>query len=130
MSPNSLTKGLKDTGHPMKQKFGIQHLLKMIHEISLPFVIRQAKNRCHAYYTMVEMGTNVSSVVAFQGWWVLKSKLFAQESTCSKEILISTSLNHLWFSVDGVIKVDYLDFPCKKIEILCELDVGVIACNF
>ena len=39
--------------------------------------------------------TNVSSVVAFQGWWVLKSKLFAQESTCSKEILISTSLNHL-----------------------------------
>ena len=30
----------------------------MIHEISLPFVIRQAKNRRHAYYTMVEMGTN------------------------------------------------------------------------
>ena len=42
----------------MKQKIGIQHLLKMIHEISLPFVIRQAKNRRHAYYTMVEMGTN------------------------------------------------------------------------
>jgi hypothetical protein len=56
---------------------------------------------------------NVSSVVAFQGWWVLKSKLFAQESTCSKEILISTSLNHLWFSVVRVIKVDYLDFPCE-----------------
>ena len=30
----------------------------MIHEISLPFVIRQAKNRRHAYYTMVEMATN------------------------------------------------------------------------
>ena len=39
--------------------------------------------------------SNVSSVVEFQGWWVLKSKLFAQESTCSKEILILTSLNHL-----------------------------------
>ena len=36
---------------------------------------------------------NVSSVVAFQGWWVLKNKLCAQESTCSKEILISTSMN-------------------------------------
>ena len=71
---------------------------------------------------------NVSSVVEFQRWWVLK--LFAQESTCSKEILISTSLNHLWFLVDGVIKVDYLYFPWEKIEILCELDVGVIACNF
>ena len=43
MSPNSLTKGLKDTGHPMKQKIGIQHLLKIIHEISLHFVIREAK---------------------------------------------------------------------------------------
>ena len=39
----------------------------------------------HAYimYTTI----NVSSVVAFQRWWVLKSKLFAQES---KEMLIST----------------------------------------
>ena len=42
---------------------------------------------------------NVSSVVAFQRWWVLKSKLFPQESTSSKEILIRTTLNHLWFSV-------------------------------
>ena len=73
---------------------------------------------------------NISSVVAFQRWWVLKSKLFAQESTCSNEILIPTSLNHLWFSVVGVLKVDYLDFPCEIFEILCELDVGVIACIF
>jgi hypothetical protein len=35
------------------------------------------------------------NVVAFQRWWVLKSKLFAQESTSSKEILIVTTLNHL-----------------------------------
>jgi hypothetical protein len=74
--------------------------------------------------------TNVSSVVAFQRWWVLNSKLFAQESTCSKEILISTSLNHLWFSVVGAIKGDYLDFPCENFEIHYELDVGIIACNF
>ena len=25
---------------------------------------------------------NISSVVEFQRWWVLKSKLFGQESTC------------------------------------------------
>ena len=28
---------------------------------------------------------NVSSVVEFQRWWVIKCKIFAQESTCSKE---------------------------------------------
>ena len=28
---------------------------------------------------------NISSVVEFQTWSVLKSKIFAQESTCSKE---------------------------------------------
>ena len=38
---------------------------------------------------------NISLVVAFQRWWVLKSKLFAKKSTCSKEILIFISLNHL-----------------------------------
>ena len=44
------------------------------------------------YYCMY---FNVISVVEFQRWWVLKSKLFAQESTCSKEFLIPTSLNYL-----------------------------------
>ena len=42
-----------------------------------------------------EMKASVSSVVEFQRWWVLKSKIFAQESTCSKEILIPTTLNYL-----------------------------------
>ena len=73
------------------------------------------------------LNINVSSVVEFQRWWVLKSKTFAQESTCSKEILIPSTLNYLWSSVVGVVKVDYLDFPC---EILCEFDVRIIACNF
>ena len=31
---------------------------------------------------------NVSSVVEFQRWWVLKCKLFAKESTCSKETVV------------------------------------------
>ena len=41
------------------------------------------------------LSISISSVVEFQRWWVLKSKLFAQKSTCSKEILIPTTLNHL-----------------------------------
>ena len=74
---------------------------------------------------------NVNSVVEFQRWLVLKSKLFAQESTYStREILILNSLNYLWSSLVGVLKVDYLDFLCEIFEILCELDVGVITCIF
>ena len=45
--------------------------------------------------TLLELEFNISSVMEFQRWWVLKSKLFAQKSTCSKEILIPTTLNHL-----------------------------------
>ena len=76
------------------------------------------------------MYSNIRSVVEFQRWWVLKSKLFAKKSTCSEEIFIPTALNHLRFSGVGVLKVEYLDFPCEIFEILCELDVGVIACIF
>ena len=43
--------------------------------------------------------------------------------------LIPTTSNYLWSSVVGVVKVDYFDFPCEIFEILCELDVRVIACN-
>ena len=66
----------------------------------------------------------------FQRWWVLKSKVFAQKSTWSKENLIPTTLNYLSYSVVGVVKVDYLDFPCEIFKILCEIDARVIACNF
>ena len=38
--------------------------------------------------SMVSMFSNISSVVEFQRWWVLKCKLFAQESTCSKETVV------------------------------------------
>ena len=34
---------------------------------------------------------SVRSVVEFQRWWVLKSMILTQESTCSKEILITTT---------------------------------------
>ena len=48
---------------------------------------------------VMHVAYNISSVVEFQKWWVLKSKLFAQKSTSSKEILIPTTLNYLWSSV-------------------------------
>ena len=37
------------------------------------------------YYSCVLI--NISSVVEFQRWWVLKSKLFAQKSTCHQKFL-------------------------------------------
>ena len=44
--------------------------------------------------------------------------------------LIQITSNYLWASEVGVVKVDYFDFTCKKIEKKCELDIRVIACNF
>ena len=32
----------------------------------------------------LDIGNNISLVVEFQRWWVLKSKLFGQESTCNQ----------------------------------------------
>ena len=46
-------------------------------------------------YLEYQVGIYISSVVEVQRCWVLKSKLFAQESTCSMEILIPTTLKHL-----------------------------------
>ena len=48
----------------MKQKIGIQHLLKMIHEISLPFVIRQVDLLASKKLTppMIKMGTIVTKI--------------------------------------------------------------------
>ena len=40
--------------------------------------------------------TNISSVVESKRWWVLKYNIFAQESTCTKEIVLKQSCNDLW----------------------------------
>ena len=49
---------------------------------------------------------------------------------CTNIFLIQITSNYLWASEVGVVKVDYFDFTCKKIEKKCELDIRVIACNF
>ena len=40
---------------------------------------------------------NVSWGVEFERWWVLKCKIFVQELTCSKDIVLKQSCNELWF---------------------------------
>ena len=40
---------------------------------------------------------NISSVVEFQRWWVLKSKLFGQEWTYSKKFALKKSFDELRF---------------------------------
>ena len=34
------------------------------------------------------------------------------------------------YSVVGAVNVDYFHFPCEIFKIVCEIDIGVIACNF
>ena len=46
---------------------------------------------------MYRYRNNVSSVVEFWRWWVLKCKIFAQESKCSKDFFKKKSYNELWF---------------------------------
>ena len=48
------------------------------------------------------MSSNISSVVAFQRWCVLKSKLFAQESTCSKEILMFSLVSRKFLAMRNI----------------------------
>ena len=50
-------------------------------------------SRIHPTY----LYTNISSVVEFQRWWVLNSKVFAQKSTSSKEIFSKKSYDDLRF---------------------------------
>ena len=43
------------------------------------------------------LAVNISLVVEFQRWWVLKSKVFGQESTYSKEIVVFYEYKELRF---------------------------------
>ena len=44
-----------------------------------------------------DMHNNISSVMEFQRRWVLKSKIFSQESTYLMEIFFKKSIDELWF---------------------------------
>ena len=62
----------------------------------------------------MEICFNVSSVVEFQRWWVLKCKSFAQESLCSKEIVSKQPCDELWFVKKGQNRTFNVNFLCQK----------------
>ena len=49
------------------------------------------------FFYMRTMYFDISSVVEFQRWWVLKSKIFGQEATYLMEILLRESFDELRF---------------------------------
>ena len=57
------------------------------------YYVQAARKSCHSKQSCgfrrrtVSMPYNVSSVVEFQRWCVLESKIFGQKSTCLKEII-------------------------------------------
>jgi hypothetical protein len=59
------------------------------------------------------------------GQWVLKCKIFAQESTCLKKILLKQSYDELWFvkmCQNYTFKVNFL---CQKsIEFFKNINLG------
>ena len=57
---------------------------------------------------------NVSSVVEFQRWWVIKCKIFAQESTCSKEFFYNNPTMNYGSSKSAKIVLSKSIFLCQK----------------
>ena len=74
-----------------------KQFFKAPHYISTTNITRWPKMSEVVSSTMYCIHINVSSVVEFYRWWVLKCKIFAQELTCSKEIVLKQSCNELWF---------------------------------
>ena len=63
------------------------------------------------------MGINVRSVVEFQRWWVLKSKIFGQESTYSKDFF--KSVDELCFVKKCQNHTFKVNFRCQKSTDFC-----------
>ena len=56
---------------------------------------------------------DISSVVEFQRWWVLKSKILGQESTYSKDFF-SKSVDESWFIKKCQNCTFKVNFRCQK----------------
>ena len=69
---------------------------------------------CFLFYIYMGVYISISSVVEFQRWWVLKSKVFGQESTYSKEIVVFYEYNELWFVKKCQNHTFNVDFLCQK----------------
>ena len=79
-----------------------KHFIPLWHATEISHGIQQRNLKTDSFYHLREINelwiwaTNVSSVVEFQRWWVLKSKIFGQESTYSKDFFFK-SVNELRF---------------------------------
>ena len=62
-------------------------------------------------FSCLESSSNISSVVEIQRWWVLKSKIFGQESTYSKEFLLKKIRRFIKKCQNCIFKVN---FQCQK----------------
>ena len=82
-------------------------LAQEVYEILSPYGPRRACGH-------VDVGTNISSVVEFQRWWVLKSKIFGQESTYSKEIFFNNPLMNYSLSKSANIILSKSIFNVKN----------------
>ena len=76
---------------------------------------------CRPIVPTVCIPTNISSVVEFQRWWVLKRKLFGQESTCQQGFFLNpTSNDSLSKSAQMVPSKSILDVKSGLCKILIE----------
>ena len=85
-------------------------LNNLVSTTNLQTIFSSDKNstRSHSYYCS-NIYINVNLVEEFQRWWVLKSKLFGQESTCHQGKIFKKFL--------GVMTV------CQKLGVILESKV-------
>ena len=73
------------------------------------------KNKIFANFDeAAKLWPNISLVVEFKRWWVLKSKIFGQESTYSRENLFKKSVAKLWFIKMCQNCTFKVNFQCQK----------------
>ena len=66
---------------------------------------------------------DISSVVEFQRWWVLKSKLFGQESAYSKSFFFNPLMN---YSLSKSAKIVLSKFSMSKINQRASVKVSIL----
>ena len=86
-----LTSKNSKCGFHIKEFETLSHWIK--HKYPLPLTIRYKKFAERPSLRLEDRNNSVSSVMEFQRWWVLKSKIFAQKSTCSKKKKSKNSAN-------------------------------------
>ena len=85
-----------------------------------PYSSKNSQKYCHLNqhsFATCARGTyyiNMSSVVEFLKWWVLKSKIFGQESTYSREFFFKKSVDELWFFKKCQNCTFKVNFQCQK----------------